>query len=438
MIKMNTEKTIAFISSYPPTKCGIATFTSHLVKNIRDASGWTFEPQVVTMQSDSTRQFTEPVKFVIGKDVKSDYMEAADCINAGGVDVVSLQHEFGLFGGPGGSHIVGTLERLQAPVVTTLHTVLEKPTPEYFTSLVDVCDCSERIVVMNERGFDMLERVYGVPLSKVELIPHGIPDVPFGQEELYKRKLGMSGRKVIMTFGLIGPNKGIEVMIRAMPRILQEHPTALYLVVGMTHPGIVKEDGYRYEDQLHSLVSELGLAENVAFDSRFVTDKQLRDYLAAADVYVTPYLHKEQLTSGTLAFAVGSGTAVVSTPYWAAEELLANDRGLLLPFGDWHELGSGIAALLVDGLHLAAMQQRAYNYGREMVWPKVGRSYWDLLQASIPSRGKPATERPTKELLTPFSLPRRGGSTQLAWNNESLTKYPAAGEAEPLEPVVER
>jgi glycosyltransferase involved in cell wall biosynthesis len=410
MIKMNTERTIAFISSYPPTRCGIATFTSHLLENIRNASGWAFEPQVVAMQSDSSRRFSEPVKFVIGRDVKCDYMEAADCINASGVDVVSLQHEFGLFGGPGGSHIAGMLKRLEAPVVTTLHTVLEKPTPEHFTRLVDVCDYSERIVVMNERGLDMLERVYGVPSSKVELIPHGIPDVPFGQEELYKRKLGMSGRKVIMTFGLIGPNKGIEVMIRAMPRILHEHPKALYLVVGTTHPGIVKEDGYRYEDQLHSLVSELGLEENVAFDSRFVTDKQLRDYLAAADVYVTPYLHKEQLTSGTLAFAVGSGTAVVSTPYWAAEELLANDRGLLLPFGDWHELGRGIAALLVDGLHLAAMQQRAYNYGREMVWPKVGRSYWDLLQALIPSRGKLGVERRERGLLTPFSLPERGAA----------------------------
>ncbi len=386
MIRLNAQRRIAFISSYPPRTCGIATFTSYLVESICEASGWTFEPVIAAMQSDASQQYSEPVKFVIGRDVKSDYVETVGCINAGDVDVVSLQHKFGLFGGPGDSHICQMLRRLKAPVVTTLHTVLEKPSPEYFTSLVDVCDCSDRIVVMNERGIDMLENVYGIRKSKIELIPHGIPNVPFGQTELYKCKLGLLGRKVIMTFGLIGPNKGIEVMIRAMPSIVREDPRVLYLIVGTTHSEIVKRHGYEYEKQLHCLVSELGLEENVAFCGRFVTDRQLREFLAAADVYVMPYLHNEQLTSGTLAFAVGSGKAVVSTPYWAAEELLADGRCLLVPFGDSHGLSDVIAGLLGNSSHLAAIQQRTYRYGREVLWPRVGRTYRNLIRGLVPSR----------------------------------------------------
>jgi len=386
MIRLNTHRRIAFASSYPPRRCGIATFTSDLVENICEASGWTIEPVIVAMQSNTSPLPSEVVSFCIDRDVKGDYMEAADFINAGDVDAVSLQHEFGLFGGPGGSHIARMLRRIRVPVVTTLHTVLEKPLPEYHRGLIDVCNCSDRIVVMNERGFGMLKRIYGVAQSKIELIPHGIPDVPFGQSEQYKRQLGLRDRKVIMTFGLIGPNKGIEVMIRARPQVVQADPEALYVVVGTTHPEIVKRDGYKYADWLRRLVSELGLNNHLAFYNQFVTKRQLRKFLAATDVYVTPYMHKEQLTSGTLAFAVGSGKAVVSTPYWAAEELLAEGRGLLVPFGDSHKLGAAIAGLLGDDSYLATMQQRAYRYGRKMVWPKVGRRYWDSMQALITSK----------------------------------------------------
>jgi glycosyltransferase involved in cell wall biosynthesis len=279
---------------------------------------------------------------------------------------------------------VGLLRRLNVPVVSTLHTVLEDPSPEYFQSTVDVCDGSDRIIVMNRRGIDMLTNVYGIPEKKIELIPHGIPDVRFGRMGMQKRTLGLSGRKVLMTFGLIGPNKGIEVMLNAMPAIIAENPDVLYLVVGTVHPEIVKQQGYSYTNKLHNLVVGLGLENHVVFRDRFVSQQELNQLLAAADVYVTPYLNKEQVTSGTLAFAVGCGKAVVSTPYWAAEELLAGGRGVLVPFNDAPRMADAINALLADEQSLHRMAQSAYEYGRAMTWPKVGRAYWDLFTASRP------------------------------------------------------
>ncbi len=384
MIRLNRHKSIAFISSFPPRHCGIATFASFLIEHIGVAADETFEPAVVAMQSDASQHFSEPVECVVRRDVRSDYMEAADYINAGDIDAVSLQHEFGLFGGPGGSYIVGLLRKLNVPVVSTLHTVLEDPSPEYFQTTLDVCDSSDRIVVMNLRGVEMLTSLYGIPAGKIELIPHGIPDVPFGETDRHKSMLGLSGRKVLMTFGLIGPNKGIEVMLKAMPEIVAKNPDVLYLVVGAVHPEIVKEHGYSYRDKLRNLVVALGLEDNVLFHDRFVSQQELNNLLGAADVYVTPYLNKEQVTSGTLAFAVGCGKAVVSTPYWAAEELLADGRGVLVPFGDPPRMAEAINRLLGDERALHRMARSAYDYGRAMTWPKVGRAYWDIFKASRP------------------------------------------------------
>lgn len=340
-----------------------------------------FTPVIVAMQSDSSQRFRAPVECVIRQDVRSDYMEAADFINSAGVDAVSVQHEFGLFGGQAGSYIVGLLRRLQIPVITTLHTVLDNPPPPYFKTLVNVCDCSDKIIVMNERGIEILRDLYCVPLRKIALVPHGIPDVPFGRTEQYKRMLGLKGRKVLMTFGLIGPNKGIELMLDAMPTIVRENPEVLYLIVGTTHPEIVKKHGHAYTNRLRDSVAALGLQDNVVFHDRFVTETELRNLLAAADIYVTPYLNKRQLTSGTLAFAVGCGKAVVSTPYWAAEELLADGRGALVPFGDTQQMAGVINKLLKDESSLRRMMDRAYDYGRAMTWPTVGRAYWNILGA---------------------------------------------------------
>lgn len=378
MIRFNTRNRIAFISSYPPRMCGIATFTSNLVENMTLASNGSFESVIIAMQSNASAKYSEVVDFVIRKDIRSDYMEAADFINSGNIDMVVLQHEFGLFGGDGGSYIGSLLKRINVPVVTTLHTVLEKPSLEYFQGLINVCDKSERVIVMNNCGIDMLENIYGISKKKIELIPHGIPDVPFGKTKEYKHKLNLSGRKVMMTFGLLGPNKGIEIALNAMPEIVKENPQVLYLIVGRTHPEIVKRHGYSYRNKLRGIVENLGLQDNVFFYDRFVTDEQLKEFLAAADIYITPYLHKEQLTSGTLAFAVGCGKAVVSTPYWAAEELLDQDRGILVPFGDFRRLAETVVELLNNEVLLKRTQNRAYSYGRRMTWANVGQRYWHL------------------------------------------------------------
>jgi len=384
MIAFNKKK-VAFISSYLPRKCGIATFTSDLINNIKLAAGEEFEPQVFAMQSRDKLQYHKPVKFTIRKNVKYDYLSAAGYINSSDIDVVSVQHEFGLFGGDGGSHVSILLKRLNKPVITTLHTILEDPSAEYFDSLTDVCKTSDKIIVMNKRGIKMLQDIYGVSKSKIRLIPHGIPDLPFTHNGYYKRKLGMAGRRTILTFGLLSENKGIEVMLRSLPTIVKTNPSALYIVLGATHPEVLHHEGQSYKFKLDKIVKELGLERNVVFHNRFVSDEQLFQFLGAADIYVTPYLHKEQLTSGTLAFAVGTGKAVISTPYWAAQELLADGRGKLVRFSDSEHLARSTLEILGNDSLFCRMKRRAYEYGRSMTWPKIGQTYWELFRAYTPS-----------------------------------------------------
>ena len=294
------------------------------------------------MRADNSLRYNDPVKFEIRQNVRSDYICAADYINFSHVDLVSVQHEFGLFGGEAGSYLSLLLRRLKAPVITTVHTVINEPRQDYYRAMVDICDCSHKIITMNERGVTMLQDVYGIPAKRIHLIPHGIPDLPFVDSNYYKSKFGLEGRKTILTFGLISKNKGIEVMLRAMPGIIEAEPAAIYIVLGMTHPSVLRSEGESYRFSLQKLVRDLDLQNHVIFHNRFVNDEELHNFLCAADIYVTPYLGREQLTSGTLAFAVGTGKAVVSTPYWAAEELLADGRGRLVPFGDPDALSSEI------------------------------------------------------------------------------------------------
>jgi glycosyltransferase involved in cell wall biosynthesis len=379
------SKKVAFISSYKPRICGIATFTSDLINNVKRAGRAEFEPEVIAMHSENELEYDKTVKLQIRKDVKYDYTSAADYINFSDVDVVSIQHEFGLFGGDGGSYLSLLLEKVNKPVITTLHTVLEKPIMSYFGSLKDVCEASDKVVVMNKRGIKMLRHIYGVPERKIKLISHGIPDLPFADSNYYKRKLGLTGRKTILTFGLLNKNKGIEVMLRALPSIVEANPRVLYIVLGATHPEVLRRDGQSYKLKLERMVMDLGLQGNVVFYNRFVPDEELFSFLGAADIYVTPYLHKEQLTSGTLAFAVGTGKAVVSTPYWAAEELLAQGRGKLVQFGDSGNMSQAIIEILSNNSLSLKMRMRAYEYGRSMTWPKVGKAYWDLFETLVPS-----------------------------------------------------
>jgi glycosyltransferase involved in cell wall biosynthesis len=258
-------KKVAFISSYLPRRCGIATFASDLINNVSGAGGQEFEPVVIAMQSGAELEYESPVKLKIRKDFKHDYFSAADYINFSNIDLLSVQHEFGLFGGEAGSYLSVLLERVRKPIITTLHTVLEKPSPEYFDSTIDVCRASNKIIVMNRRGISMLQDIYGVPEEKIELIPHGIPDLPFVDSEHYKHSLGLAGRKTILTFGLLGRNKGIEVMLKALPRIVEADPSVLYIVLGATHPEVLRHEGQSYKFELEEMVRELGLQENVVF-----------------------------------------------------------------------------------------------------------------------------------------------------------------------------
>ena len=378
---MKSAKTkIAFIGSYPPRRCGIATFTSDLVNNLYSAAAGHFEPAILAMESDSPLTYVDPVRKVIRKNVQSEYIEAAHIVNRSDIDLVNLQYEFGLFDGPSGSFLPSLLGRITKPLVTTLHTVLEEPWPVYFNDMIEVCSASEAIVVMNERGVDMLQQVYGVPGEKIELIGHGIPDMLFADTALAKEKLGLAGRKTILTFGLLSANKGIEVMLRAMPDIIAADPSVIYIVLGETHPEVMRCDGPVYINRLESIVRSLGLENHVVLDHRFVKEEDLFQYLKAADVYVTPYLNRQQLTSGTLAIAVGSGRAVVSTPYWAAQEFLANGRGKLVDFHDHQQTAEAINELLENPRLAMAMRLKAYRYGRSITWSRIAKVYWRLFR----------------------------------------------------------
>ncbi|MHC4195826.1 MAG: glycosyltransferase family 4 protein, partial [Planctomycetota bacterium] len=385
-----SAKKVAFISSFPPRQCGIATFTSDLIENISLAQE-DFEPLVVAMRSNNELKYNDPVKFEIRQDIKDDYICAADYINFSHVDVVSVQHEFGLFGGNAGSYLSLLLNRLNAPVITTLHTVLNDPPEAYYKSLVDVCKASYKVIVMNKRGVSMLADIYGISGRKVQLIPHGIPDLPFVDSNYNKHKFGMEERRTILTFGLLSKNKGIEVMLKAMPAIRKAEPSVLYIVLGMTHPSVLKHDGESYRFSLQRMVKELGITENVIFHNRFVSDEELHNFLFAADLYVTPYLNAEQLTSGTLSFAVGTGKAVVSSPYWAAVELLSNGRGKLIQFGDSNQMANAIIEILSNDSLFYSLRRKAYDYGRSKTWPKISQIYWKIfsdkkLPARIPSK----------------------------------------------------
>ena len=404
MVKSPPKK-IVFISSYLPRKCGIATFTSDLIESTSLAAKGDFGPLVVAMRSED-QKYNDPVKFEIRQDVKSDYICAADYINFSHVDAVCVQHEFGLFGGEAGSYLSLLLNRLKAPVITTLHTILDDPSPAHHKSMVEVCDASYRVITMNERGVSMLRDIYNISSRKVKLIAHGIPDLPFVDSNYYKHKFGLEDRKTILTFGLISKNKGIEVMLRAMPTIVKAEPSVMYIVLGMTHPNVLKQEGESYRFGLQQIVKDLNLQEHVIFYNRFVNDQELHNFLCAADIYVTPYLNSKQLTSGTLSFAVGTGKAVVSTPYWAAMELLADGRGKLVSSGDSGQMAQAIIEILQNNSLFYSLRRKAYEYGRSRTWPKIGQAYWKLFSAKrLPLRIAVRTTLSADETISNIEVP---------------------------------
>ena len=371
---------IAFVGDYLPRKCGIATFTHDMYASV--AGRFPDAECFVVPVNDRPEGYDYPpeVRFEIEEQDLESYRRAADFLNFANTDVVCLQHEYGIYGGVAGSHILGLLRDLRMPVVTTFHTVLREPDVDQRRVLKELAALSARVVVMTERARTFLRGIYGVPEAKIDLIAHGIPDTPFVDPDLYKDQFGVGGRLVALTFGLLSPNKGIEHMLRAVPEVHESFPDFVYIVLGATHPGLVREQGERYRLSLERLARDLGISKQVIFYNRFVELKELTEFIRAADVYVTPYLNPAQITSGTLAYSFGCGKAIISTPYWHAEELLADGRGVLVPFADSGALAREICGLLRDAPRRNAMCEQAYRLGRGMVWAHSARLYMESFQ----------------------------------------------------------
>ncbi len=366
---------LALVGNYLPRLCGIATFTTDLTEAIVAAYPGIKTFAIPVTDTAKGYQYPERVRFEIQQNDLASYRYAADFLNISKVDTVCLQHEYGIFGGLAGSHILTFVRELRVPLVTVLHTVIKEPNDNQRRVMNEIAKQSDRLVVMSKLGAQILNENYSVPDQKIDYIPHGIHDVPFIDPNFYKDKFGVEGKKVLLTFGLLAPGKGIEQVIKALPDIIKKDPDVVFIVLGVTHPNVKKHDGESYRLSLEHLACQLGVAEYVAFYNRFVSQKELLEFIGAADIYITPYLQKAQITSGTLAYATGMGKAVISTPYWYAEELLNDDRGVLVPFADASAIAVATLDLLADENKRHAMRRRAFEYGRQMIWPVVAERF---------------------------------------------------------------
>ena len=384
----NTLSTVAFVGSYLPRRCGIATFTADLADGITSVTPKVQTRSVALNDRPEGYRYPSRVWFEINRNRLGEYRLAADFLNMSNVDVCCLQHEFGLFGGFAGLHIVELVRRLRMPVVATLHTVLQEPDDYQLEAMRQLALSCDRLVVLAERAYEFLSSVYGIANEKIALIPHGIPDVPFVDPSYHKDQFGVEGKKVILTFGLLGPSKGIENMIDAMPKILMRHNDIIYLVLGATHPHVMAEQGEDYRLSLRRRAKELGVQDHIEFINKFVELDELTEYLGAADAYVTPYDNEAQIVSGTLAYALGAGKATVSTPYWYAEEMLADGRGKVVPFKDSDALAEAVIDLFDHETQRHAMRKRAYQFTRRMRWPEVAAQYLDLFAAVRQDRNR--------------------------------------------------
>jgi glycosyltransferase involved in cell wall biosynthesis len=404
-------KRIAFIGNYLPRQCGIATFTTDLCEAV--AARYPQTTCIALPVNDIEAGYAYPprVRFELTEKDIDSYRRAADFLNINNVDLVSLQHEYGIFGGRVGSHILVLLRELRMPVVTTLHTILRDPDPDQKRVLEEVAALSDRLVVMSKRGVEFLHEVYGVLPEKIDLIPHGIPDVPFVDPSFHKDLFGVEGKIVLLSFGLLSASKGIENVIAALPAVLARHPNVVYIVLGATHPHVVRNEGETYRLSLQWLAQEKGVEGQVIFYNRFVSLEELVEFISVADIYITPYLNEAQITSGTLAYTLGAGKAVISTPYWYAEEMLAEGRGALVPFRDPAALADRVIYLLDNEAQRHAMRKQAYVFAREMIWPQVASRYMATFERARAERRhfahtdyavKPLDKRPGE--LPPLKL----------------------------------
>jgi glycosyltransferase involved in cell wall biosynthesis len=400
-------KQIAFLGDHLPRQCGIATFTS----DICDAIATEFpECQcVVGAVNDRPEGYDYParIRFEIDEKELDSYRRAADFLNVNNVEIILVQHEFGIYGGPAGSHLLALLRDVHMPIITALHTVLREPNPDQQALMRQLDELSSRFIVMAERGKGFLQEIYGVAPEKVDVIPHGIPDMPFIDPSFNKDQFGVEGKTVLLTFGLLSPNKGIEHVIEALPSILQQHPNVVYIILGATHPNVIAREGESYRLRLERLAEDRGVASHVIFYNRFVTLEELKEFIGAADIYITPYLNESQITSGTLAYTFGAGKAVISTPYWHAQELLADDRGILVPFANPNAIADGVNRFLSDPVLMTATRKKAWKLGREMIWPVVAKLHMESFErarASLSVRPRKAFAARTLD-NRPYELP---------------------------------
>src|SRR5579859_6509144 len=371
---------IAFVGNYLPRECGIATFTTDLCTALADEYGQERLFAIPVNDPDLRYDYPAQVRLELEQEELDSYERAADFLNFNGNDLVCLQHEYGIFGGNAGSYILALLHKLKMPLVTTLHTVLREPDANQRAVLEEIAGLSDRLVVMSELAAELLRAVYAVPAEKIDVIPHGVPEMHFIDPNYFKDRFGTEGKSVLLTFGLLSPNKGIENVICALPEILKRHPNVVYMVSGVTHPHIRRREGERYREELRTLAKQLGVSSQLIFNNRFVSAEELVEHVGAADIYITPYRQEAQVVSGTLAIALGAGKAIVSTPYWHAKELLANGRGVIIPFDDPDSIADAVVRLLENDAERHAMRKRAYLYSRQTTWPKTARAYMASFQ----------------------------------------------------------
>ncbi|MBK5244941.1 MAG: glycosyltransferase family 4 protein [Eubacteriaceae bacterium] len=398
---------LAYIGTYPPRECGIGTFTQNLadamLTNGKDVDGIL----VVAMNDHNlTYQYPPEVKLSINQEQQADYLKAADFINESGANACILEHEYGIYGGMSGVYILPLLHRLNIPLISTLHTILETPSYNEKAILKEICRMSEKVVVMSHKAIQFLVEIYEVPKGKIALIEHGVPDIHFNKEQS-RKELKLNKKKLLLTFGFIGRSKGIETVIKALPKIIEKNPNVLYIVLGKTHPNVLRDSGEEYRDYLQDLVKTLDVSEHVLMINEFIDDNGLFKYLAACDIYITPYLSIAQITSGTLTYAMGSGCAVVSTRYWHAAELLADDKGCFFDFNDPDGLSEVINQLLNEPETLKKIQKKALDYGQNITWPKIGQKYAKLITNVLarPKKSPPIQENEIDpEIFPPLTL----------------------------------
>ncbi|MCJ8210179.1 glycosyltransferase family 4 protein [Mucilaginibacter sp. RS28] len=381
---------IAYISTYPPRECGIATFNQNLMKavaaNFPERKTLLQNGFVVALNDSENLQeyeYPEEVKYIIRQNHQKDYIRAANYINTSEADACILEHEFGIYGGESGIYVLPLINRLEKPLISILHTVLKEPSYVQRIIIREIAEQSAKIVVMSKRAVEFLTTIYDIPLEKIQIIEHGVPDLEEPEDNPVKNLSAFKNRKVLLTFGLISRNKGLETVVRALPKIVEKHPDVMYVILGNTHPGVVKHSGEEYRDSLKSLAQQLKVSDHLAFINKFVSEEELMGYLTAATLYVTPYLNEAQITSGTLSYAVGAGAAVVSTPYWHAMELLDEGRGRLFDFKDHDALAQVVNDLLSNQDELRHIKQNAYNYGLHLRWPKIGAEYLTIAHHAV-------------------------------------------------------